>query len=154
MSFKSADSHPWSSSKVKDWPPPKKPQTTTNKQTKKLTGQGVEKQTLSSTVKQCQIFKIAMKDSFLYLYKPNPGYEEKRLTSSPTHWQRLTVLMAHGSRLTFSSTCSALSYPLVYLHNYSASSGCAGAARTPAPSRLGQKDHTEGQPRLHKEKPS
>lgn len=57
----------------------------------------MEKQTLSSTVKQCQIFKIAMKDSFLYLYKPNPGYEEKRLTSSPTHWQRLTVLTAHGS---------------------------------------------------------
>lgn len=55
ISFKSADSHPLLWSKVKDWQ--KKPNNNNykNKQTKKLTGQGVEQQKLSSTVKQCAV---------------------------------------------------------------------------------------------------
>lgn len=96
-----------------------------------------------------QIFKIAIKDILVSSICISLNWVMKKNGWHPAPPTDSGLLC---SRLIFSSTCSVLSYSLVYLHNYSASTGCAGAARTPELSWLRQRDHTEGQPRLHKEK--
>lgn len=92
-----------------------------------------------------QIFKIAIKDILVssICVSLNRVMKKNGWHPAPHTGSGLPC-----SRLIFSSACSVFSYPLVYLHNYRASTGCAGAVSTPALSQLRQRAHTEGQSRL------